>query len=232
MAIVYALESKGGIRGTVVDAYGVYSDPAVSAVLADIPIQETAAVGPQRYCDESDPTPHAPHRFSPGLVGRLQAGPRDGQGNHAELILVHVMSPAMLPMAEDSYVSPKVYKDLEAAARVSAEKHLNRLVAKAQQAGVRVKGLLLEGIPHERIARAARSKKTDLVVIGTTGAPGSPSSSSAAWQAASWRSRLVRSLRSAGSRTVAGALAGFSLRPGLLITGIPLGYPNKISRRT
>src|SRR5215467_5371873 len=41
MAIVYALESKGGVRGTVTDAYGVYSDPAVSAVLADVPIQET-----------------------------------------------------------------------------------------------------------------------------------------------------------------------------------------------
>jgi nucleotide-binding universal stress UspA family protein len=78
----------------------------------------------------------------------------------------------MLPMAEDSYVRPKVYKDMEAAARVSAGKHLNRLVAKAQQAGVRVKGLLLEGIPHEPIARAARSKKTDLVVIGTHGRTG------------------------------------------------------------
>ncbi len=41
MAIVYALESKGGVRGTVTDAYGVYADPAVSAVLADVPIQET-----------------------------------------------------------------------------------------------------------------------------------------------------------------------------------------------
>jgi thiosulfate reductase cytochrome b subunit len=39
MAIVYALEGKGGVRGTVTDAYGVYSDPAVSAILADVPIQ-------------------------------------------------------------------------------------------------------------------------------------------------------------------------------------------------
>jgi hypothetical protein len=39
MAIVYALESRGGIHGTVVDAYGVYADPAMSAVLDGIPIQ-------------------------------------------------------------------------------------------------------------------------------------------------------------------------------------------------
>ncbi len=39
MAIVYALESKGGIRGTVADAYGVYSDPALSAALDRVPFK-------------------------------------------------------------------------------------------------------------------------------------------------------------------------------------------------
>lgn len=39
MAIIYALESKGGVRGTLVDAFGVYSDPAVSAVLSAVPIR-------------------------------------------------------------------------------------------------------------------------------------------------------------------------------------------------
>lgn len=45
MAIVYAIEGKGGVRGTVTDAYGVYSDPAVSAVLADVPIRATDPTG-------------------------------------------------------------------------------------------------------------------------------------------------------------------------------------------
>jgi hypothetical protein len=42
MAIVYAPESTDGTRGTVVDAYGVYADPAMTTVLDAVPIQETA----------------------------------------------------------------------------------------------------------------------------------------------------------------------------------------------
>jgi nucleotide-binding universal stress UspA family protein len=72
----------------------------------------------------------------------------------------------------DGYISPKVYEDMEAAARADAQKRLGALVAKAKQAGARVKGLLLEGVPHERIAQAARSRKADLIVIGTHGRTG------------------------------------------------------------
>jgi hypothetical protein len=39
---VYGIESATGARGTVVDAFGVYSDPALSAVLRDVPIRERA----------------------------------------------------------------------------------------------------------------------------------------------------------------------------------------------
>lgn len=40
MAIVYAVETGSGLCGTLVDAYGVYSDPALSAFLATVPIEE------------------------------------------------------------------------------------------------------------------------------------------------------------------------------------------------
>ena len=36
MAIVYALESVNGTRGTLVDAFGVYSDPAISAFMEKV----------------------------------------------------------------------------------------------------------------------------------------------------------------------------------------------------
>ncbi|MGH3041230.1 MAG: phosphoribosylpyrophosphate synthetase [Gaiellaceae bacterium] len=33
MSIVFAIESKDGIRGTLLDAFGVYANPAVTAVM-------------------------------------------------------------------------------------------------------------------------------------------------------------------------------------------------------
>ena len=39
MAVVYAVDSTSGIRGTLIDAFGVYADPAKGAVLARIPIR-------------------------------------------------------------------------------------------------------------------------------------------------------------------------------------------------
>jgi len=40
MAVVYAIESTTGIRGTLIDAFGVYADPAITAALASVPIRE------------------------------------------------------------------------------------------------------------------------------------------------------------------------------------------------
>lgn len=39
MAILYAMESVNGVRGTLADAFGVYADPETTAVLEDIPIR-------------------------------------------------------------------------------------------------------------------------------------------------------------------------------------------------
>jgi len=39
MAIVYAIESKSGVRGTFADAFGVYADPVTAAVLGAIPMR-------------------------------------------------------------------------------------------------------------------------------------------------------------------------------------------------
>ena len=42
MSIVYAIESRDGTRGTLVDAFGVYADPAVGSILEHVPIRRTA----------------------------------------------------------------------------------------------------------------------------------------------------------------------------------------------
>ena len=91
--------------------------------------------------------------------------------NKAELLVVHTLAPGM-PMVGDGYVSPQVYEDLAASARAYGKKNLDALVAKAKKAGVRAKSILLEGVPHEQIARTARRQRADLVVMGTHGRTG------------------------------------------------------------
>jgi hypothetical protein len=36
MSIVCAIEARGGVRGTLVDAFGTYSDPDVAAFFDDV----------------------------------------------------------------------------------------------------------------------------------------------------------------------------------------------------
>ncbi len=112
-----------------------------------------------------------PTDFSRASSAAFKRAVEMAKSNRAELLLVHVISPAM-PLVGDGYVPPQVYEDMEAATRADAQKHLQALIAKAKKAGARVKGLLLEGLAHERIAQAARSRKADVVVIGTHGRTG------------------------------------------------------------
>jgi nucleotide-binding universal stress UspA family protein len=93
------------------------------------------------------------------------------KADRAQLLLVHVLAPPV-PIAGEGYISPKVYDDLEASARTYGQKHLGALQAKARKAGVKTVTLLLDGVAHDQIARAAKSKKADLIVIGTHGRTG------------------------------------------------------------
>jgi nucleotide-binding universal stress UspA family protein len=107
-------------------------------------------------------------RASAGAFARaLEMAKRDG----AELLIVHVRS-SMVPLGGDGYMSAKAYEEIEASARAHARKELDRLVARARKAGVRTVGLLLEGVAHERIVAAARSRRAGLIVMGTHGRTG------------------------------------------------------------
>lgn len=93
------------------------------------------------------------------------------KSERAELMLVHVMSP-IAPIAGEGYVSPKMYEDIAASSRAWAQKQLDRLLAKTKTAGVRAKSYVLEGVAHDQIARIARSRHADLIVMGTHGRSG------------------------------------------------------------
>lgn len=93
------------------------------------------------------------------------------RASRAALTVVHVLTP-IVPVAGEGFVLPETYEQIEASARAAAQKQLDRLLAKAKAAGVRATGLLLTGTPHDQIVRAAKSRRADLVVIGTHGRTG------------------------------------------------------------
>ena len=113
-----------------------------------------------------------PTDFSRASTPAFKRAMEMAKANRAQLMVLHVLAPVAPMVMTDGYVSPKVYDDMEAAARAGAQKQLRKLVDKAKQSGVRVKSLLLEGVAHERITQAARSRKADVVVIGTHGRTG------------------------------------------------------------
>jgi nucleotide-binding universal stress UspA family protein len=95
----------------------------------------------------------------------------EAKAGKALLTIVHALAP-VIPMAGEAYVSPKVYTEMEEAGRAWAQRQMNRLLARARAAGVRARGMLVEGVAHEAIVRAARRQRADLVVIGTHGRTG------------------------------------------------------------
>lgn len=109
--------------------------------------------------------------FSPASRAAFARALREAKSHHAELTLVHVLSP-VLGFAGDGYISPSTYEALARSTRAWAQKKLDALLAKAKGERVRVRGLLVDGVAHEQIARAAKSKKADLLVVGTHGRTG------------------------------------------------------------
>lgn len=112
-----------------------------------------------------------PSDFSRASGAAFKKAVELAKSDRAELMLVHVMSP-IAPIAGEGYVSPKMYEDIAASSRAWAQKQLDRLLAKTKTAGVRAKSYVLEGVAHDQIARIARSRHADLIVMGTHGRSG------------------------------------------------------------
>jgi nucleotide-binding universal stress UspA family protein len=111
-----------------------------------------------------------PTDFSPASRAAFTKAVKLARRDRSELVIAHVLAP-VLP-AVDGYVTPQMYDQMEAAGRRYGKKHLDALVARARKAGVRARGLLLDGLVHERIVRTARAQRADMIVIGTHGRTG------------------------------------------------------------
>jgi nucleotide-binding universal stress UspA family protein len=112
-----------------------------------------------------------PSDFSRASGAAFRKAVEMAKAGRGELMVVHVLNP-VVPVAGDGYISPKMYEEIAASSRAWAQKQLDKLVAKARTSGVRAKGSVLEGSAHDQIARFARSKHADLIVMGTHGRSG------------------------------------------------------------
>ena len=114
-----------------------------------------------------------PTDFSKASGAAFARAVAEAKDRRSELVLVHVLSP-VIPMAGagEAYLAPSVYEQMSKSARAWADKQMDRLLARAKAARVRARGLLLEGVAHEQIVRAAKRQRADLIVIGTHGRTG------------------------------------------------------------
>jgi universal stress protein A len=91
--------------------------------------------------------------------------------NRTSLTVLHVIAP-MAPIAPDQYIGPETWRELDVEARRWARQKVAALTAKARKSGVRAEGLVADGSPAPQIVRIAKSKRFDLVIIGTHGRTG------------------------------------------------------------
>ena len=90
---------------------------------------------------------------------------------HAEVMILHVLVP-LTPLVPEQYIAGATLDQLNAKAQRWSEQQLARLTAKAKGGGIRASGLIMTGEPSEQIVRAARTKRADLLVLGTHGRTG------------------------------------------------------------
>jgi nucleotide-binding universal stress UspA family protein len=86
----------------------------------------------------------------------------------AALLLLHVTpAPAMTP---ETFLAAEQWAEIFAAQRREAEEKLGALAAAAS--GGKAEVLVTRGVPFLEIARVARDRKADLIVMGTHGRTG------------------------------------------------------------
>ncbi len=109
--------------------------------------------------------------FSPASAPAFRQAVASCKEKRASLLIAYALEPPV-PFTTEGYVLPRMYDEIAAALRTAAEKKMRRLLAGARKSGVRARGLLLRGAPHEAIVRAARSHRVGQIVVGTHGRSG------------------------------------------------------------
>jgi nucleotide-binding universal stress UspA family protein len=93
------------------------------------------------------------------------------KSNNASLIIVHVYV-AFTPGVPEEYMDPTIWDRIDTDARRWSQRQLATLVTRARARGAKASGVMVEGDPADGIIRVARSKRADLIVMGTHGRRG------------------------------------------------------------
>jgi len=91
--------------------------------------------------------------------------------SRASLMVLHVIAP-LAPVSPDQYIGPDTWKEVDREARRWTSRKLAGIIAKAGKQGVKAVGLTADGSAAVQIVRVAKSKRADLVIIGTHGRTG------------------------------------------------------------
>ena len=92
--------------------------------------------------------------------------------NAAELLVLHVIDPVPPYVAGDDIGGAELYMKLEETTKQDAETSMNKLMEKLRKLKVNAKSLLLRGTAPEQIVKTAKSRRANLIVIGTHGRTG------------------------------------------------------------
>lgn len=92
--------------------------------------------------------------------------------NGAELLVLHVIDPVSAYVAGEDIGGAELYMKLEETTKQEAENSMKKLMDKLSKLKLNAKSLLLRGTAHDQIVRAAKSRRVNLIVIGTHGRTG------------------------------------------------------------
>ena len=109
--------------------------------------------------------------FSRASRAALTTAVTMAKANRAALIVLHVVAP-IVRLVPAQYVPSTTWEQVEFGTRAWAQRQVGAMAGKARARGVRATALLREGDAAEQIVRAARSKRADLLVLGTHGRTG------------------------------------------------------------
>ena len=109
--------------------------------------------------------------FSKASARALQEAIKLAKENSARLLVVHVIEPTPY-VAGGEFGGAEIYMKLEDATKRNAQSSMSKLMQRLKKLQIKAESLLLRGAAHEQIVKAAKSKKADMIVIGTHGRTG------------------------------------------------------------